>query len=116
MASSNGGTSNSDSSRSGSAGRSMVSLMSVANEVSIVNHDPATTICTERRQSRVSKETMRTAAVDATATVVTPEIEEGATERASPANVEIALPSLTRLDLNNNILHDLDDLKVRGEQ
>lgn len=25
----------------------------------------------------------------------------------------INLPSLTRLDLNNNILHDLDDLKVR---
>lgn len=24
------------------------------------------------------------------------------------------LPSLTRLDLNNNILHNLDDLKVRG--
>lgn len=31
------------------------------------------------------------------------------------APAEISLPSLTRLDLNNNILHDLDDLKV-GER
>lgn len=30
-----------------------------------------------------------------------------------PTREMINLPSLTRLDLNNNILHDLDDLKVR---
>lgn len=41
--------------------------------------------------------------------------EEGVTGCASPATAEISLPSLTRLDLNNNILHDLDDLKVGGE-
>lgn len=33
--------------------------------------------------------------------------------RHSPvASAQINLPALTRLDLNNNILHDLDDLKV----
>lgn len=36
-------------------------------------------------------------------------------ECASPATAGIALPCLTRLDLNNNILHNLDDLKAREE-
>lgn len=36
-------------------------------------------------------------------------------ECASPTSAEIALPCLTRLDLNNNILHNLDDLKARTE-
>ena len=36
-------------------------------------------------------------------------------ERRSSTMGEIALPCLTRLDLNNNILHNLDDLKVRTE-
>lgn len=41
--------------------------------------------------------------------------DEGETGCGSPAAAEISLPSLTRLDLNNNILHNLDDLKVGDE-
>jgi len=39
--------------------------------------------------------------------------EERDRKRRSSAAGEIALPCLTRLDLNNNILHNLDDLKAR---
>lgn len=41
--------------------------------------------------------------------------EERDRKRRSSAAGEIALPCLTRLDLNNNILHNLDDLKARTE-
>lgn len=42
-------------------------------------------------------------------------VAAGAGTAAAPdVQTAILLPSLTRLDLNDNILHDLDDLKVRG--
>lgn len=40
----------------------------------------------------------------------------GGYRHSSVASVEINLPALTRLDLNNNILHDLDDLKVSAHK
>lgn len=72
----------------------------------------------------VSKETPKSGVLGATPAMAAARREggeesgrnEGGREKEgiSPA-AGIALPCLTRLDLNNNILHNLDDLKVREE-
>ncbi|CAM9822517.1 unnamed protein product [Scytosiphon promiscuus] len=89
--------------------------------ITATDHHMTTTGCTERGQSRgVSEEASRTAAFDTTAVALDVAAvvamprggEEEAKHCSLSANVKISLPSLTRLDLNNNILHDLDDLKA----
>lgn len=80
---------------------------------------------TGHERSRTSEETPRKAAVFKAAAASAAAArgdagggrgkDEGETGCASPATADISLPSLTRLDLNNNILHNLDDLKVGGE-
>ncbi|CAN0113390.1 unnamed protein product [Ectocarpus sp. 6 AP-2014] len=77
---------------------------------------------TEHERSRTSEETPRKAAVfkEAVASAAAARgdagggrgKDEGETGCASLATADISLPSLTRLDLNNNILHNLDDLKA----
>lgn len=80
---------------------------------------------TEHNQSVASEETPRSGVLVA-ASAPAPARREGGGESGrkeggreqectSPTTAEIALPCLKRLDLNNNILHNLDDLKAREE-
>lgn len=82
----------------------------------------------EHSPSLMSKETLRSGVLDAEPAVVVAAARREARvgggrkedrrekECTSPAAAEIELPCLTRLDLNNNILHNLDDLKAREGQ